>query len=52
MEKRQAFGKLINLLHTLGVTQYIHIPAVSNAYNLYRLSEEDNALIKYFRDKK
>lgn len=44
MKKRKAFGKLITLLNKLGVTRLVHMPVVSNAYNL----ESIDSLLKDF----
>ena len=49
--KRNAFGKLITLLYKLGVTKYVHIPTVSNTYNLFKMTEEEEKLVEFFRKK-
>ena len=40
VKRREAFGQLVKLLFTLGVTQFCHVPAVSDPFHLFRMPED------------
>ena len=46
-KKRDAFGKLIKLLNKLEITQWHHVPTVSNPYYLIHQDEIDEIIAKF-----